>query len=436
MTLTATPTRHVAFRSWRGADGFGQGSRQGSTVEDDLLTFGTAAGTLTYADPYADEPSTPVTYEWAAWVSPEVETGFAATEVVPSWNASTPEDSWLLVEARTATPDGDDGQGRRWSRWFTLARWADSDREIHPTSVPGQDDLATRVQTDVLAAGDGLAWAAHQVRVSLVRRVGSTARPTVRMVGAMASQVPGEPPDEVSPGGAAWGVELPVPPYSQQLHRGEYLHWDRGGRSWCSPTSMSMLLAFHGRLPSPDDYAWVEPGFPDRFIVQAARHVFDYAYKGAGNWAFNTAYAGRYGAESFVTRLRSLTEAEAVHRRGPAARGDRVLHREEPDRGRLRHRRPPADDRRVHRDRRRDLQRPGLAQHRQQRRGAGGLRPPGVRAGVARGVGRRGVRRPPGRRTPAAARPHRAELVTRGPAQTSAPSSSSSCWASMRTSSM
>lgn len=311
MTLTATPPRHVAFRSWRGADGFGQGSRQGSTVEDDLLTFGTAAGTFVYADPYADEPSTPVTYEWAAWVSPEVETGFAATEVVPSWNASTPADSWLLVEARTATPDGDNGQGRRWSRWFTLARWADSDREIHPTSVPGQDDLATRVQTDVLAAGDGLAWAAHQVRVSLVRRVGSTARPTVRMVGAMASQVPGEPPDEVSPGGAAWGVELSVPPYSQQLYRGEYLHWDRGGRSWCSPTSMSMLLAFHGRLPSPDDYAWVEPGFPDRFVVQAARHVFDYAYKGAGNWAFNTAYAGRYGTESFVTRLRSLTEAEA-----------------------------------------------------------------------------------------------------------------------------
>ena len=45
--------------------------------------------------------------------------------------------------------------------------------------------------------------------------------------------------------------------------------------------------------------------------MQAARHVFDYAYKGAGNWSFNTAYAGRHGADAFVTRLRSLTEAEA-----------------------------------------------------------------------------------------------------------------------------
>jgi hypothetical protein len=309
VTLTAAPTRHVAFTSWRGGAGFCRGSHQGSTVEDGLLTFDAPAGTLTYTDPYGPAPASPVVYEWAAWVSPEVETGFAATEVVPSWNASTPGDSWLLVEARTATHD--DSEGRRWSRWFALARWADSDREIHPTSVPGQDDVATRVQTDVLAVGEGRAWVAHQLRVSLVRRVGSTARPTVRMVGVMASQVPSDAPAEVSPGGAAWGVELPVPPYSQQLHRGEYLHWDRGGRSWCSPTSMSMLLAFHGRLPSPDDYAWVEPDFPDRFVVQAARHVFDYAYEGAGNWAFNTAYAGRHGADAFVTRLRSLTEAEA-----------------------------------------------------------------------------------------------------------------------------
>ena len=131
------------------------------------------------------------------------------------------------------------------------------------------------------------------------------------MIGAMASHVPADAPAHVSPGGAAWGIELPVPPYSQQLHRGEYLHWDRGGRSWCSPTSMSMLLAYHDRLPEPGDYAWVQPDYPNPFVVQAARHVYDYAYKGAGNWSFNTAYAGRHGAEAFVTRLRSLTEAEA-----------------------------------------------------------------------------------------------------------------------------
>jgi hypothetical protein len=305
VTLVAAPPRHVVLTTWR-AETLAQGSHQGTHVVDGVLAIEAPAGTFTYEDPYA-QPSVPTTYEWAAWVSPQVETAFAATEVLPSWNAETPRDSWLLVEARTATDE--DGR-RRWSPWFTLARWADSDREIHPTSVPGQAADGARVLTDVVEARDGARFTAYQVRVSLLRRVGSDARPTVRLVTAMASQVPPDAPEDVSGGGAAWGVELPVPPYSQQLHRGEYLHWDRGGRSWCSPTSTSMLLAFHDRLPAPGDYDWVGAHFPDRFVVQAARHVFDYAYGGAGNWAFNTAYAGRHGVHAFVTRLRSLAEAE------------------------------------------------------------------------------------------------------------------------------
>ncbi len=303
--MVAAPPRHVVLTAWRGA-ALAAGSHQGTHVVDGALAIDAPAGTLAYTDPHAPDAG-PTTYEWSAWLSPQVETPFPATELVPSWNAATPEDSWLLVEARTAT----DHDGHRcWSPWFALARWADSDREIHPTSVPGQAVSGARVVTDVVEARDGTRFAAHQLRVALLRRVGSDARPTVRMVTAMASQVPSAAPEQVSPGGLAWGVELPVPPYSQHLHRDEYLHWDRGGRSWCSPTSTSMLLAYHGRLPTPDDYAWVEEHFPNRFVVQAARHVFDYAYGGAGNWAFNTAYAGRHGMHAFVTRLRSLTEAE------------------------------------------------------------------------------------------------------------------------------
>jgi hypothetical protein len=308
MTGVDAPPRHVLFRCWRGED-LERGSHQGTAVVGGALVVDEVAGTLRFTDPYDDAPS-PTTYEWSAWVSPEVATPFPATAVMPSWNASTPGDSWLAVEARVAVDDP--GGGRRWSRWFTLAHWADSDREIHPTSVPGQDDASTRVSTDVLEAAGGVPWSAHQVRVTLLRRPGSTARPEVRMVGVMASNVPQGAPEQVSRGGAAWGVELPVPAYSQQLHRGVYEHWDSGGSSWCSPTSTSMLLAFHDRLPVPGDYDWVAPDLPNRFVVQAARHVFDYAYGGAGNWAFNTAYAGRPGATAFVTRLRSLAEAEIL----------------------------------------------------------------------------------------------------------------------------
>ena len=42
----------------------------------------------------------------------------------------------------------------------------------------------------------------------------------------------------------------------------------------------------------------------------AARFTFDAAYDGTGNWPFNTAYAAHFGLDAFVTRLRSLHEAE------------------------------------------------------------------------------------------------------------------------------
>ena len=142
MTLVAAPPRHVVLTSWR-AETLAQGSHQGTQVVDGVLTIGAPAGTPTYEDPHAQR-SVSTTYEWAAWVSPQVETAFAATEVLPSWNAETPRDSWLLVEARTAT---DEGGRRRWSPWFALARWADSDREIHPTSVPGQGAVGARVHS-------------------------------------------------------------------------------------------------------------------------------------------------------------------------------------------------------------------------------------------------------------------------------------------------
>jgi hypothetical protein len=101
-----------------------------------------------------------------------------------------------------------------------------------------------------------------------------------------------------------------VPAYSQQLHRGQDPHLNNGGESWCSPTATSMVLSSWKLGPDDGELAWVDPSYADRVVNHAARHVFDHAYGGAGNWSFNTAYAARYGAEAFVTRLRSLDEAE------------------------------------------------------------------------------------------------------------------------------
>jgi hypothetical protein len=138
----------------------------------------------------------------------------------------------------------------------------------------------------------------------------------VRTLGAFASAIPDRDEFPVSPAGGAWGIELKVPRFSQEIHKGQYPQWDGGGEAWCSPTSTSMVIASYGRGPSPADYAWVDPSYADPWVDYAARNTYDYTYEGAGNWPFNTAYAGRFGLDGFVTQLRSLTELERFIRAG------------------------------------------------------------------------------------------------------------------------
>ena len=71
-----------------------------------------------------------------------------------------------------------------------------------------------------------------------------------------------------------------------------------GGRGWCSPTSVVMVLSHAGTLPPTTD------------IPRAAREVFDPAYDGTGTWPFNTAWAATHAGRAFVTRLHDLRDAE------------------------------------------------------------------------------------------------------------------------------
>jgi hypothetical protein len=292
---------HVSFQAWR-EGAFDGGAHLGTAPDEHGLTLLDPAGVRTYVDPHADHPAR-TRYAWGAWLAPAVTPGHPFTELVPSWNARTPGDSWVEIEARTSV------DGVHWSRWWSLGCWAETPGEIRPTSVPDQGDETTAVSTDVLAARGEVTWTSYQLRVSLMRRPDSDHVPTVSLLGAVVS-APGTSPGSPSAGGKARGVELPVPAYSQQLHRGQDPHLNNGGESWCSPTATSMALARWGLGPSADELTWVDPSYADPVVNHAARHVFDHAYEGAGNWSFNTAYAARYGAEAFVTRLRSLDEAE------------------------------------------------------------------------------------------------------------------------------
>jgi Peptidase_C39 like family len=301
------PTRDIAVSRWRSAADFATGTPGGVTVAADGLRVGTPAGQLSYVDPFTGSSQE---YEYGTWESPWVSHGFLASQAVASWNADTPSGTWVQVELRGVTSAGTT------SKWYVMGRWAADDAAFSRTSVPGQGDADGTVDIDTFVAASGGGFVRWQVRATLYRAAGTSLTPVLRSVGAMVSRLPAADKYPTSTPGAALGTALPVPQFSQDVHLGQYPQWDNGGEAWCSPTSTSMVLAYWGTGPSAADLAWVDPSYVDPQVDYAARNTFDNNYDGCGNWPFNTAYAGRYGLDAFVTRMRSFNEVELFIARG------------------------------------------------------------------------------------------------------------------------
>ena len=310
--VRATPEGAVAQSQvdqhrWTSTRDFAGGAHEGTAAAPGgRLGFVHPAGQAAYTDPYGSGGPKKRTWDYARWTSPTHQVPFGASELVASWNADTPAGTWLQVEMRGHVTGGTAGQ----TKWYVMGRWAADDTDMHRTSLPKQGDDNGSIAVDTYVAPDGVRLKDYQLRVTLYRRPGTTASPSLRQVGAMASDVPRRTTVPASRLGGAEGIELKVPRYSQDIHKGEYPEYDGGGEAWCSPTSTSMVVAYWGRGPSKADLAWVDPSYADPQVDHAARNTYDYAYEGAGNWPFNTAYAGRFGLNGFITRLRSLTELE------------------------------------------------------------------------------------------------------------------------------
>jgi hypothetical protein len=281
--------RLVSFSRWEGGPAFRAGTRTGLRLQHGVLVLKDASARRAYHG---------TSYDVGSWTSAPVAPGFGFSQLVASWSASTPRNSWVEVRVRVAG-----------GHWMVLGRWASSDKHVHRTSVSGQSDAAGHVDVDTWKASSSAS--SYQLQVRLMRRAGAASpSPSVSFVGAVASLLPGSPP-AVSAPGAARGVVLDVPAYSQMVHRGEFSQYGGGGEAWCSPTSTAMVLGYYGRLPAPSSYAWVGPR-ADPWVDEVARRTYDAAYEGTGNWPFNTAYAASRGLDAFVTRLRSLNDAESL----------------------------------------------------------------------------------------------------------------------------
>jgi Peptidase_C39 like family len=297
VALTAMPSAAaslpgIQFTRFASADAFASGSLNSLTVDQGNLVV--APGELS-----------------GTWVSRAVKPGFTFTRLVASWNVDTPGASRVRVEAQATTTAGET------SDWYALGVWAADDHALKKTSVNGQADALGRVDTDTLHAAGGDPFASYSLRVRLERATGDDPSPNFRMLGAEVSDFVYSPSSTVtSTPLTSDSVELSVPGLSQEVHAHQYPQWGGGGEAWCSPTSTEMVIEYWGRGPAADDLAWVDPAYADPSVDFAARSTYDAAYRGTGNWSFNTAYAARFGLDAFVTQLRSLAEAERFVRAG------------------------------------------------------------------------------------------------------------------------
>jgi hypothetical protein len=215
--------------------------------------------------------------------SPEVKSQIPWNQLIVSWNAKASEGSFLKVEA-AAISNG------KPTRFYALGNWSADNEGRRRASVPGQKDADGSVDTDTLIL-KRVADAA-QVRLTLGGTNGQ--QPSLKFLGLSFANTTA-PMATRPPNRSAWGKVITTPERSQHGYPGE--------KGWCSPTSLSMVLArWSGVLHRPE---------MDLTVPQVAAAVYDSDFDGTGNWPFNTAFAGSFaGMRSYVTRFDDLTEVE------------------------------------------------------------------------------------------------------------------------------
>ena len=261
----------------------------------------TTAGTLRLTKPIVTS-----SYEYGSWISPWSAPGFGATTLVPSWNMQTPTGTWARIAVRVK-------RGSTTGSWDSMATWASGTSTKYRASSSSQTDDISSVDVDTLRSRGG-AFDHWQVRVTLLRKKGSTATPAVRSVSGVVAKYATTSLSSTSTTTMKSTTVLDVPRYSQMIHRGEYPSYGGGGEAWCSPTTAIMLLRYRKVGPSSSDYAFAKK-FDDPWVDHAAVNTYDREYEGTGNWSFTVAYAGRY-ADAYVTRVHSLRDAETFIRSG------------------------------------------------------------------------------------------------------------------------
>jgi hypothetical protein len=136
-------------------------------------------------------------------------------------------------------------------------------------SLDGFDNVA-RIATDVVTAAGEIV--AIDVRANVALDAVAVSVPVHAAAGSR----------------ARFAGEIDVP------ERAQFVAGEPASRGWCAPAAIAMLLGATG---------------VERSVGDVAAAVFDRAYRGTGNWAFDVAYAAacdRFGAVAYLRDLQSV----------------------------------------------------------------------------------------------------------------------------------
>jgi len=205
-------------------------------------------------------------------------------QVIASWNVHSAASASMTVEVRAHGKGFD-------SQWFTMGRWSLDGKSGLRASLNGQKDDVGNVSTDTLMLTRDASSVDLRVTLHTV-----TDGP-VGLLTFLSLNFSGTPaPYASQTTHSAWGKSLSVPERAQGNYPG-------GADKWCSPTSLSMVLwHWANELNRPE---------LNHDVPEVQQGVYDPVYDGAGNWPFNTAYAGSFdGLRAYVTRMNGFDDLE------------------------------------------------------------------------------------------------------------------------------
>lgn len=219
----------------------------------------------------------------ATYESPPIDPGLAFNELLLSWNIYAPPAVGFRVEARVGRASGD-----AWSPWLYFGEWG----ETPPTGEKTTTFSDGRVDVDYFRATANITFDRLQYRVR-ASTTAAAAEIHVDRIAICASNTTGDAkPDRKSTERIAkpdqWQRRLPVPPRSQKSEPEEI------ASRICSPTSLSMVMAFYGI---------------DRPTLKVAEACFDAANDIYGNWPRNIQAASALGVTGHLTRIANWNEA-------------------------------------------------------------------------------------------------------------------------------